>query len=277
MDLPNKLWFKILMFLDYFDTLSSSQTSKRFNQLSFSRSDFKEHVKIVWFIFDGDRETYFNTIKDSLKQISSNICCGFSNFFKPRQYLVNCLEVKMEKLVRHLQPFKLCCHIVYGKRQIRSAGKCNVCTRFFVGKKSKIILLKNCIELATRNITHNEVRALFEAVKTSSVYPNTFYKMSDFMEHGPHFVNNGELFSNLIDKPFSLYVFYFEIFFRVYFNSLKSIADFIIFNYYSRERLEKKLAKEDHDGVKQSVLNIYCLALKKLKSNLNCQIKPDGT
>ena len=275
MDLPNEIWFKLLMFLDYFNVLSLSQTSKRFNQLSFSRSDFKEHVNIVWSIFDGERETYFNAFKDSLKQISSNICCGFSNLFKPRQYLVNYLEVKMEKLVWDLQLFKIFCHIVHCKRRIRSDGKCKLCTTFFVDKKSEVILLKNCTDLTARNVTHNEVRALFETAKTSFVYPNIFYKTSDFIEHGPRCVNYSELFSDLIDKPFLLYVFYLEIFFRVFFNSLKSITDFIIFNYYSRERLEKKLAKEDHDGVRQSILNIYYLALKKLKFNLNCQIKPD--
>ena len=96
------------------------------------------------------------------------------------------------------------------------------------------------------------------------LFIQTIFKASDFIEHGPERVNFGESFRELIDKPFALYALNFEIFFRIYFNQLKYVCDFIVFIYFFGNDTNKNLR-----FLEKTIFNIYCLHLKKLIREIN--------
>ena len=66
MCLPNEIWLHILMYLDY--VFNFSQTLKRFNQLVYLRSDFKQSMCAVWSVFGASRSSYFDCLERCLKE-----------------------------------------------------------------------------------------------------------------------------------------------------------------------------------------------------------------
>lgn len=60
--------------------------------------------------------------------------------------------------------------------------------------------------------------------------------MLDFLGHNTRFENLGEIFKEIANNPFGLYVIYLEIFLRVCFNELEQITDKIVFNCFSKKK-----------------------------------------
>ena len=100
---------------------------------------------------------------------------------------------------------------------------CKYCTRFYVDSKSIMFLLKQTTMFLSFNTSGEDINNIFKDVKKTIIYANIFYKACDFVEHGPEHINFGETFRELVDKPFALYVLYFEVLFRIYFNQLKLV------------------------------------------------------
>ena len=119
-------------------------------------------------------------------------------------------------------------------------------------------------------LTYGEnINELFQNFKNSIVYFNIYYKANDFINHGPHLVNFGESFKELVDQPFAFYVLYFEIFVRIYVNQLKIVSDFIVFNYY------RDNDKQSFRHLEKVFYNVYCIHLKKLINDINSIMKPN--
>ena len=180
----------------------------------------------------------------------------------------------MKRIFYELLPFKVHEHLSSCQRGIRDAAKCKFCTKFFLEHCNEMILVKNATHLFSYQCSNMEVHSLFEKVQTSDVYLNVFYKTSDFISHGPKNHNYGEIFIELINNPFAFYISYLEIYSCLYFNLPKDVTDFVVFNCFSRQRLEKKLNKDSRDDVHRTLINCYCMSLKKLIRYLNVNIDP---
>ena len=197
--------------------------------------------------------------------IFADIKQSFSKAFKSRSCLINCLEKKLVSAFEQFQPVLVFAHLVSCDRQIRYVNKCKLCTRFYVCSKSTMLLLKSTTTLSSYLTSDLNINDIFRAVKKQIVYANIFYKASDFIEHGPKRVNIGEVFRELIDKPFALYVLNFEVFFRIYFNHFKVVNDFLVFNYYYDNDCGK-----NYKYLKKTLFNMYCMHLKKAIFEINC-------
>ena len=159
MKLPNEICLQILMYLSYIDLLHVSQISKRFYSLCRTRDDFKKSVSYAWNIFD-DKETYFEILDDCRRSIFYDIKRSFSSMFKSRQYLLKCVAITLKHSFQKPYPYSTFCH-----RRIRTAGKCNLCTRFYVESKSSMILLKNITTLSSFMLNGFDIQDFFSYVK----------------------------------------------------------------------------------------------------------------
>ena len=206
----------------------------------------------------------------SLETCRDNIIADIKRYFtktlKSKRYLVKCLENKLKYCFDNFYPRSVFCHLVSCNRKIRAVGKCNLCTRFDVENKSMMILLRSTVTFSSFLTADFDINKIFSEVKKSIAYVNVFYKTSDFIHHGPERVKFGETFRELIDKRFALYVLYFEVSFRMYFNELKSETDFLIFTYF----FDRK--NDDCRPINKTLFNIYCMHLKKLSVELNSNI-----
>ena len=68
-----------------------------------------------------------------------------------------------------------------------------------------------------------------EQVNTKTVLLNIYYLVGDYIEKRTE--NFWEIFYEDTNNPFGLYIFYFEIYLRVYFNLFKPVSKIIIENY----------------------------------------------
>ena len=111
---------------------------------------------------------------------------------------------------------------------------------------------------------------LFDQVKATDVYLNLHYQAGDFLRHDPA-KNHGRLFKEIVNNSFSLYVVYLEVFFRVYFNSLKEITQIMLANYFADgETSLRRLAKKK----RMTLIRLYCSKGKKNLRYLNASIDP---
>ena len=185
-------------------------------------------------VFGSGPDMCYDFIKKCLDEVHENICLAFPGLFKSRKYLKSILNFE-------LLPFKVHEHLFSCQRGIRDVARCNFCTKLFLEQSNEMILVKNAVLLFSYQCSGMEVYSPFEKVQTSDVYLNVFYKTSDFISHGPKNHNYGEIFNELINHPFALYISYLEIYSRLYFNLLKDVTDFVSFNYFSREVFDNKL------------------------------------
>ena len=77
-------------------------------------------------------------------------------------------------------------------------------------------MLKESTMLARFLTYDKDIHEIFLNVKKSLVYLNIYYKTSNCINHGLEYVNFGECFRELVDKPFAFYVLYHEIFARIF-------------------------------------------------------------
>ena len=94
-------------------------------------------------------------------------------------------------------------------------------------------MLKESTMLARFLTYDKDINEIFLNVKKSLVYLNIYYKTSNCINHGLEYVNFGECFRKRVDKPFAFYVLYHIC--SNFFNQLKFVSDFIVFNYYSND------------------------------------------
>ena len=73
MDLPNEMWFQIIIRLRCIDVFSLSVVSKRFHLLHISYPRYKSRLKISRVILGFDTNENFDVIMRCLNEISENI------------------------------------------------------------------------------------------------------------------------------------------------------------------------------------------------------------
>ena len=134
----------------------------------------------------------------------------------------------------------------------------------FVENVDEMNLIKYGAHLFSYNCLMFEVYSLFEQVQTSDVHLNIFDRTSYFISHGPKSNNYGEIFCELINNPFALYISYLEIFCRVYFNLLKDVTEIVMFNYFAQEKVTVKMNVNKRASAHRVLINCYCMSARKL-------------
>ena len=165
-------------------------------------------------------------------------------------------------------------------RGSRSPGKCNFCTRFYIEEIDQAMFIEKTFAFIITpleknfrvyhySIQHTNVSKLLSQVKAKSFSLNLHYQVGDFLNYDPASKNYGVIFTEIVNNPFSLYLMYLEIFFRVYFNELKAINETIIGNYFIEKNIEPCLVKKNKSMILFTLNKLYFLHGKSLLRCLN--------
>ena len=148
MELPNEMWYQILIRLRYIDVYTFSCVSKRFH--------------LLCLLYQRYRKRLSDVIHSCLKEISRNIFAPYNEVFKSRKYLRSVIDMKMKNIAYQLLPFKIREHLFSCQRGVVNVGECNLCTRFFIESFEEIYLVDYATHLYSFNCSSFEVFSLFE-------------------------------------------------------------------------------------------------------------------
>ena len=125
-------------------------------------------------------------------------------------------------------PYKILCHCFYCWRGSKLVEKCDAYGRFFVDDNDLSKKSDREFIFTESSLAHLPIYNFFQQVNTKVVVLNIYYLVGDNVEKRTE--NFGEIFYKVANNPFRLYIFYLEIYFRVYFNLLKAATKVIIDN-----------------------------------------------
>ena len=151
------------------------------------------------------------------------------------------VDVMLENIAYGLLPFKIFCHCFYCRRGSKIAGKCDVCTRFFIDDNDLGAKIDGESLFTKKGIYQLPICSLFYQVKTRSFMLNLFYLVGDHASNDIVKTENfGEIFFEIAKNPFGVYIVYLQTYFRVFFNLLKLV---IMDNYLLNTRVKKLFQK----------------------------------
>ena len=175
------------------------------------------------------------------------------------------VDILLEKIVSEMLPFKIIYHCFFCRRGSKTAGKCNIYNRIFVDGKDIAKKFDWNVVLTKNSIDNLLICNLMEQLKTKAIVLNLYYMVGEYIRNDIIITENfGEIFFEVANNPFGVYIFNNEINLRVFFNLLKPVTEVIVDKYLS----EHCCNKETVSKVKKKELTVCsCLAILKLEVN----------
>ena len=117
-------------------------------------------------------------------------------------------------------------------------------TRFFIDDNDLGAELDREFVLTKKNFEKLPICSLMDQVKTRSVALNLYYSVGDYARNDIMRTENfGEIFFEISNNPFGVYIVYLQIYFRVSFNLLKSVTEVLIDNYLFEHACKETVSK----------------------------------
>ena len=191
--------------------------------------------------FDGD---YFEFLEDELKSLDKNIRAKFKENIVKNYFVFGPVDVLLKKVVYGMLPFTIYCHLFFCRRGNKTAGKCDGCTKFSVDDNDFGARIDREFIVTYKSICHLPISTLVDQIKTNYVILNLYLFVGDYKEN--HFLkteNFREIFFEVANNLFGLYVIYLQIYFRVIFNLLKPVTELIVNKYLAKSGCLKVITK----------------------------------
>ena len=135
------MWFKIVKGLALIDAINFSMTSKKFYQIVWENKKYK---KVMWwskFLVNFD-EDYFEFIENNLKLLTKKIQAKFKEEIIKNSFAFNITDLKVQKIIYQLLPFRIFCHLFFCRKGSKTAGKCLIFTRMFLDNRDISVMFE---------------------------------------------------------------------------------------------------------------------------------------
>ena len=187
----------------YFDTRKSDYSMEKVN---FPENNFSKRI----LNFDT---SYFDFLKSELQFFGKEIRKKFEERIVRHTFVFSLIDVYLQKIVSDLLPFKIFCHCFFGMRGSKNVGKCDVCNRFFVDDSD--ITSKIDQEYS---LQHLPICELMEQVTNArSVVLSLYCLVREYAGNGRWIENFGEIFFEIANNSFRVYIFFLQIYLRMFF------------------------------------------------------------
>ena len=192
----------------------------------------------------------FDFFSDQLKWLGKEICEKFREKIVNNTFAFGLIDVLLEKMVYPMLPIITFCHCFYCWRCNKLVRKCDIYSRSFVDDNDISKKIDHKFIIIKSSLAHLPIYNMMDQVNTMWVVLNIYYLFGSYIEKKTE--NPGEIFYEVANSPFGLYMFYLKIYLRVYFNLLKPVTKAITDNYLS----ELQCSKERVSNVKRRFTNI---------------------
>ena len=249
--------------MKFVDLVNVSATCKRFFMKLTSHKEYKRTVTISKRIFNFDdcyAEFLQNKMLDLMKAIQDKFKEEIGNV------IFSIIYLKIKRISYELTPFRVFCHCFFCSRVGRSIDTCSICSRIFVGNSdvarkidSSFVVTKNSLE----NLDKND---LMKYLNARSVALNLYYLVGNY---GDRTENFNEIFTEIANTPFAVYVLFVQIYLRIYFNMVKPITEIVIENCLMNKRPSICRVRELKQKYENILFLLYCGSGKILLNYLN--------
>ena len=144
-------------------------------------------------------------------------------------------------------------------RGSRNVEKWDVCSRFYVDDSDIASKIDQEFLLSKNDIQHLPLCEMMRQVNARSVVLNLYDLVGEYAGNGKMNENFGEIFE-IANNLFGVYIFYLQIFLRMFFNLLMRVTEKVVDNYLA-----------EHCSSKQTVSKI-----KRLNNTLVCCYSETG-
>ena len=201
-------------------------------------------------------EDYFEFIENNLKLLTKKIQAKFKEKVIKNSFIFNITDLKVQKIIYQLLPFRIFCHLFFCRKGSKTASKCLIFTRMFVDNYDISVMFEEYFVLKKKNISHLPISNLMETVKVKSISLNVYYMVGDFGKkiEEKKAEDFGNIFFDSVNNSFSIYVLYLDNFLRIYLNLVNPINELIIENYLSENGSVVKNVKNVKEKITKRVL-----------------------
>ena len=175
------MWFEFVKRLALIDVINFSMTSKKFYQIVWKNKKYKKVMWLSKFLVNFD-EDYFEFIENNLKLLTKKIQTKFKEKIIKNIFVFNRIDLKVQKIIYQLLPFRIFCHLFFCRKDSKTAGKCLICTRIFVDNHDISVMFAEHFVLKKKSISHLPISRLMETVKLKSVSLNVYHMVGDFLK-----------------------------------------------------------------------------------------------
>lgn len=215
-------------YLKFSDLFKIPLVLKKFYAVSRENKKFKSTRTFSKYILNFG-EDCFDFLRDELKYLSKDIRETFRKKVINNFFVFSLVNIKIEKMISEMFSFKVYCHSFYCRRDSRLVGNVISATDFLlmirILRKNlmvNLLLQKNPLKLYS-------VGELMETVSANTIVLN-IYLVGEYQSKTE---NYGELFFEVANNSFGVYIFYVQIYLRMFFNLLKPGTEMVIDSYLS--------------------------------------------
>ena len=212
---------------------------------------------------------HIDFLKSELRCLGKEIRKRFEERIVRHSFIFLLIDVHLEKIVYDLLPFKIFCHCFFCVKGNRNIGKCHVCSRFFVDDSDTASKIDQGSLLSKNSLHHVHICELMEQVNARSIVLNLYYLVGEYAGNGKSTENFGEIFFEIANNPFGVYIFYLQIYLRMLFNLLKLVTEKFVENYLAEHCPSKLIVSKIRKRLNSSLISCYSETGGKLMRHLN--------
>ena len=108
-----------------------------------------------------------------------------------------------------------------------------------------------------------------EQVNVRSVVINLYYLVGEYAGNSKWTENFGEIFFEIANNPFGVYISYLQIFLKMFFNLLRLITEKVVDNYLAEHCFSKQTVSKIRKRLNNMLISCYPETGGKLRRHLN--------
>ena len=173
----------------------------------------------------------------------------------------------MKKISYELTPFRVFCPCFFCTRGSRSFDGCSICSRTFVNNNYVAKKKTDSAFIITRNSIRNlDLFLLMKYLNTQCAVLNIYYMIGNYVHRTENF---NEVFCEIANDSFDVYVLFLQNYLRMFFNLLKLITEVAIENCLRNKSPSNCYVNRFRKNHENILFSLYCNTGKMLVNYLN--------
>ena len=214
--------------------ISFSATCKKFYSLTRSNKKIKQLLCFLKWMLNFD-DYYAEFLQSQFQWLNEEIWTKLNEKFKEDTVVFSLVKQKLKNLPNLLLPHRIYCHCFYCVRGNFLVGSCNICKRIFIDDIDNSKKLDKKFIITKNSVDHLPVRSLMEKVNTKCVALNIYFMV------GVNTISSGNVFFEIANNYFSVYIYLAQIYLRTFFNLLILVSELVSDTYLSEQAEGKNL------------------------------------